>query len=337
MDRMQVKPDDGSLMAQPDRQVVVTGVAGFIGSHLARELLNLGYRVLGIDYLAGHPQVVIERNLAPNKIDKSFTLVRGDLTEVSLIPWFQGVDTIFHLAACPGVRGSWGKDFARYVSSNILATHLLMDAAIRSGVRRVVVSSSSSIYGGASCGPVTETNLPAPLSPYGVTKLAAEQLALAHARRAGSQMTVVALRYFTVYGPRQREDMLISRLITSALTKKPITILGDGRQRRDFTFVEDAVRANLMAMHADVEAEVINIGTGVTTPVLEVAEIVGDIAGMAVPLKFGQRQAGDVRDTHADVSLARAKIGYLPTVDLRSGLKVQFEWARANKLADRPT
>ncbi|MDP4510646.1 NAD-dependent epimerase/dehydratase family protein [Nonomuraea turcica] len=323
--------------AAPERRVVVTGAAGFIGSHLAQELLDLRYCVVGIDDCSGHSKAVAERNLKPNQNNERFTLVRGDLTEISLEAWLQGADTVFHLAARPGVRGSWGKDFASYMSNNILATHLLMEAAVRSGVRRVVVSSSSSVYGGASSGPVGEKELPCPLSPYGVTKLAAEQLALAHAWRSNSRTTVVALRYFTVYGPRQRDDMLISRLITAALTGMPITILGDGRQRRDFTFIQDAVRANVMAMNADVEAEVVNIGTGLTTPVLDVADMIGEIAGQPVLLEFGQEQAGDVRDTHADVSLAKAKIGYRPIVDLRSGLKTQFEWARTNMAVGTPT
>lgn len=312
----------------PARKHVVTGVAGFIGSHVARSLLDRGDHVVGIDHCMGNPQAVTERNLRVNEGCERFTFLRGDLAQMALEPALEDVDTVFHIAARPGVRTSWGAEFAGYATGNIVATHLLMEAAARCGVRRVVVSSSSSVYGGAPDGPVSEADLPAPLSPYGVTKLAAEQLALAHARRAVRAPTVVALRYFTVYGPRQRPDMLISRLVASALEGRPVTINGDGKQRRDFTFVADAVRANLAAMDADVEAEVLNIGTGVTTSVLDVADLVNDVAGRPVVLAFAGGQAGDVRETLADVSRAGEVIGYRPVTDLRTGLTAQVEWYR---------
>ncbi|WP_433435253.1 NAD-dependent epimerase/dehydratase family protein [Nonomuraea sp. CA-141351] len=315
----------------PGKRIVVTGVAGFIGSHITRTLLDQGHHVVGIDHCQGHPTEITERNLRPNMDSELFTLVRRDLADIPLEPQFEGADTVFHVAARPGVRSSWGAEFPSYTTSNIVATHLLMEAAARSGVRRVVVSSSSSVYGGAPDGAVTEGDLPAPLSPYGVTKLAAEQLALAHARCTPSGPTVVALRYFTVYGPRQRGDMLISKLIESALSGRPFTVLGDGKQRRDFTFVADIVRANLMAMDADVEAEVLNIGTGVTTSVLDVANLVGDIVGRPVPLEFAQAQAGEARETHADVSRAKDVIGYQPTIDLRTGLTRQVESASRSR------
>lgn len=308
------------------RSHVVTGVAGFIGSHIARSLLDRGDHVVGIDHCAGHPPGITARNLAVNEGCDRFTMVRGDLAEIALEPHLRGADTIFHAAARPGVRTSWGAEFPGYARSNIVATHLLMEAAARCGVRRVVVSSSSSVYGGAPDGPVPETHLPAPLSPYGVTKLAAEQLAIAHALREMTGPTVVALRYFTVYGPRQRPDMLISRLIASALSGRPLTVNGDGKQRRDFTFIADAVRANLAAMDADVEAEVVNIGTGVTTSVLDTADLVGEVTGRPVPLTFAEGQAGDVRDTHADTTRAEAVIGYRPAVELRDGLSAQVAW-----------
>ncbi|MFG1686370.1 NAD-dependent epimerase/dehydratase family protein [Nonomuraea sp. NPDC049269] len=332
-----VEPISADIVNRPaGSHIVVTGVAGFIGSHIARSLLDDGRQVVGIDHCMGHPQAVIERNLRLNEASERFTLLRGDLAEMHLESVLDGADTVFHVAARPGVRDSWGAEFADYARSNVVATHLLMEAAARSGVRRVVVSSSSSVYGGAPDGPVTEQDLPAPLSPYGVTKLAAEQLALAHARRARSRPTVVALRYFTVYGPRQRRDMLITRLIESAMSGKPVTIMGDGKQRRDFTFVADAVRANLLAMDADVEAEALNIGTGVMTSVLDVADLVGDIVGRPVALDFGKGQAGDVRDTHADASRAKSLIGYEPTIDLRTGLTTQVEWTLANEAVSTP-
>jgi nucleoside-diphosphate-sugar epimerase len=330
MEPVEAVPVD--IAGMPARRHVVTGVAGFIGSHIARSLLDRGHHVVGIDHGMGHPQAITERNLRVNAGGDHFTFVRGDLAQMPLEPCLEGADTVFHVAARPGVRTSWGADFPSYARSNVVATHLLMEAAARTGVRRVVVSSSSSVYGGAPDGPVTEADLPSPLSPYGVTKLAAEQLAIAHARRTNRGPTVVALRYFTVYGPRQRPDMLIGRLIASALTGSPVVIHGDGKQRRDFTFVADAVRANLIAMGADVEAEVVNIGTGVTMSVLDVADLVGEIARRPVVLEFAGGQAGDVRDTHADVSRAEAVIGYRPMTDLRTGLTAQLEWTLRNEL-----
>jgi nucleoside-diphosphate-sugar epimerase len=311
------------------RRAVVTGAAGFIGSHLCEALLDEGWLVTGIDHLRGHPTEVTERNLRSVRADPRFLLVTADLATADLDSLVYGADTVFHLAARPGVRSSWGERFSEYVDSNVLGTHRLLDAIGRGGARRIVVSSSSSVYGGAESGATAETSLPRPLSPYGVTKLLTEQLSLAHARRPGSPTSVVALRYFTVYGPRQRADMAMNLMIDSALTGRPITVFGDGLQRRDFTYVSDAVEANLLAAQADAKAVVVNVGTGSTVTVLELIELIGEVVGRPVVFEHGPPSDGDARSTHADLAAATETLGYRPTVDLRTGIKHQVEWIRS--------
>jgi nucleoside-diphosphate-sugar epimerase len=311
------------------RRAVVTGAAGFVGSHLCEALLAEGWLVTGIDHLRGHPYAVSSRNLRALRADPRFVLLCADLATAELESPLHGADTVFHLAARPGVRSSWGEEFSDYVDSNVLATHRLLDAARRAGVRRVVVSSSSSVYGGAEDGATAESRVPSPLSPYGATKLLTEQLGLAHAKRPGSPTSVVALRYFTVYGPRQREDMAIARLIDSALTGRPVTVFGDGLQRRDFTYVSDAVRANLLAGRADAQAVAVNVGTGTTVTVLELIDLVSEVVGRPVVFEHGPAGEGDARSTHADLSAAAAVLGYRPEIDLRTGIKHQVEWARS--------
>jgi nucleoside-diphosphate-sugar epimerase len=312
-----------------ERRAVVTGAAGFIGSHLSEALLEEGWLVTGIDHLRGHPAEVTARNLETLRSDPRFLLVRADLATAELDSLLYGADTVFHVAARPGVRSSWGAEFAEYADSNVLGTHRLMDAAGRAGVRRVVVSSSSSVYGGAEDGATPETRLPTPLSPYGATKLLTEQLGLAHARRPGSCLSVVALRYFTVYGPRQRGDMAIARMIDSALAGNLVTVYGDGLQRRDFTYVSDVVRANLLAAEVDTQAAAVNVGTGRTVTVLELIRIIGEVVGRPVVYEHAPAGDGDARSTHADLTAAVELLGYRPMVDLRTGIERQVVWTRS--------
>jgi len=333
---MNAEDDDRlEIILRTSRRTVVTGAAGFIGSHVAESLLGYGWQVLGIDSCRREPAQV-RRNLAPLQTNDGFRMIRGDLLNVTA-RHFEGVDTVFHLAAQPGVRTSWGRRFDQYCDSNILATHRVMEAAAEAGVRRVIVSSSSSVYGRSDAKSFDESLVPNPMSPYGVSKLASEQLALVHAMRADAALGVVALRYFTVYGPRQRDDMAIGRMIRAALTGEPMTVFGDGMQLRDFTYVADVVRANLLAMVSDARAAVVNVGTGEIVTVLDLLALVGEVVGREVPVTFAASEAGDAPFTRADLTQAAAVLGYRPTVTLREGIRRQLEWMAGSGEVPGPT
>jgi nucleoside-diphosphate-sugar epimerase len=238
-------------------RVVVTGAAGFIASHLVDALLRRGHEVIAADRRSVHNDMLAAVNLTLSVDHPRLRLHTIELVTEDLSHLLTGADTVFHLASVPGVRNSWGSRFDDYVTSNIVATHRLLSACEHTGVRRLVYASSSSVYG-MSNGPSRETDPTGPISPYGVTKLAAEQLCLAHAGRPDTRLTVAALRYFTVYGPRQRPGMAISQVLLAALTGISVPLYGDGLQRREFTYVDDVVAATLAAA----TAEVINVGGG---------------------------------------------------------------------------
>jgi nucleoside-diphosphate-sugar epimerase len=305
---------------------LVTGAAGFIGSHLAERLIGAGYEVVGIDCLRDYYSPEIKRsNLAHLLHEPAFDFQPVDLTQIDLQPIVRSVHYIFHEAGQAGVRGSWGGSFRGYVDDNILATQRLLEACKGSGVRRFVYASSSSIYGDTKDLPVTEQSLPRPVSPYGVTKLAAEHLCYLY--RANYQVPTVALRYFTVYGPRQRPDMAFSRFITAICQHEPITIYGDGEQTRDFTFVADAVQANLSAMQVpSSDWRVWNIGGGSRASVLQIIGRLETLAGQQAILEFTAPQHGDVQHTWADVSAAQRDLGFAPHYRLEDGLRAQVEW-----------
>lgn len=327
--------DHLEVLSRAPRRALVTGAAGFIGSHVAETMLGYGWEVVGLDNCGQGPDRV-RRNLAPLHRHEGFRFEGIDLLDVTPTH-LRGIDAVFHLAARPGVRTSWGRRFDHYCESNIVATHRLMEAASAAGVRRVVVSSSSSVYGRADAAAFHESLAPSPLSPYGVTKLAGEQIALVHAMRPDSTLGVVGLRYFTVYGPRQRDDMAIGRMIRAALTGEPMTVYGDGQQLRDFTYVGDVVRANLLAMVSDARAEVVNVGTGEIVSVLDLLELVGEVVGREVPVTFAPAEAGDAPFTRADLSRAASVIGYHPTVKLREGLERQVAWLTGDGATADPT
>ena len=308
-------------------QVVVTGVAGFIGSHLAEALLADGHEVVGIDaFTAYYPRADKRANLAGLLGQPRFHLVEGDLATLPLDPWLDGATTVFHQAGQPGVRGSWGRDFAVYVHHNITATQQLLEACVRTGLPRLVAASSSSVYGDAPSYPTTEASLTRPVSPYGVTKLAAEHLCLAYAQPAVSRLTVATLRYFTVYGPRQRPDMGFRAFLEAAWLGRPVTVYGDGEQTRSFTYVDDAVRANLLAMRAPVAAEAVNVGGGQRVTVNQVLELIGEVTGRPLEVVRVPPRAGDARHTGADGTRAEALLGYRPMVQLADGLREQAAW-----------
>ncbi|MER6910216.1 NAD-dependent epimerase/dehydratase family protein [Streptomyces sp. NPDC000594] len=306
-------------------KAVVTGAAGFIGRHLVTALRSAGTDVVGID----RRDTWTEEESEPGAEGGSLRAVHGDLVSLDLAPLLADARAVFHLAALPGVRPSWTR-FPEYLHCNVLATQRLMDACVRTGVRRVVVASSSSVYGGTDdTGTMSEEQVPSPLSPYGVTKLAAERLALAFAAREDTSLAVRALRFFTVYGPGQRSDMLISRMIRAALEGAPLAIHGDGTQIRDFVHVSDVVRAlTLAGGTAGGGSEVLNIGTGTSVSVNEVLALTGELTGRAPDARYGPARAGDVEATAADTGRARERLGFTATVDIRTGLAGQIAWTR---------
>lgn len=253
-------------------RVLVTGAAGFIASHLVDALLARELEVIAADRRSVHDDVIAASNLAQALWHPWLQLRLVELAADDLTDLVSGCDTVFHLAAASGVRASWGERFSEYVNSNILATHRLVVACERAEVRRLVFASSSSVYGPSS-GPSRKGDLTCPISPYGVSKLAAEGLCLAHAYRPCTTLNVVALRYFTVYGPRQRPDMAIGRVLLGALTGAPVALYGDGTQRREFTYVGDVVTATLTAASADLIAAVVNVGGGSSVTMLEVLAV----------------------------------------------------------------
>jgi nucleoside-diphosphate-sugar epimerase len=321
------------LTARRDH-VVVTGAAGFIGSHLAEALLDRGHRVVGVDAFRGHyPAADKWSNLSGLLGRPGFELHRLDLATADLGALLAGAAAVLHLAARPGVRTSFGPGFDGYLHDNVLATQRLLEACVRAEVPRLVFASSSSVYGDAPTYPTTEESRTRPLSPYGVTKLAAEQLCQAYARPNLSEMTVAVLRYFTVYGPRQRPDMAFRRFIEAALAGRPIVVYGDGGQTRDFTYVDDVVRANLLAMTAPVEDEAVNIGGGRRVSLLEALELIGAATGRRPRIDRRPPRPGDVRHTGADGTRAEALLGYRPRIDLATGLAAQVAWVSRRQRA----
>ena len=307
-------------------QFLVTGCAGFIGSHLCERLLADGHSVTGIDALTDFYDSQLKRqNLAPLLASKRFSFIFRELldTEESLL---QDAEVIFHLAARPGVRTSWGREFETYVRYNILSTQYLLDCASRSRtLKRIVFASSSSIYGDSPTERVKEDQPKNPISPYGVTKLAAEHLCWAYAAQSG--VPVVALRLFTVYGPRQRPDMACQRLIHAALTRTKYVLYGDGEQRRDFTYVQDVAAAFLLAAKRSDASQAFNIAGGGNVTMNEAVSLVEDLTGVSIDVERVKPQTGDVRHTGADLSRSRDILGYTPQVTLREGLKSQVDAA----------
>jgi nucleoside-diphosphate-sugar epimerase len=318
------------------QRCLVTGVAGFIGSHLAERLLHEGYEVTGIDCFTDYyGRTVKESNLAGLLEHPSFQLAEMDLRFAEIKSSLEGVDIVFHQAAQAGVRASWGETFRIYVEDNVLATQRLLEACKGSAVRHFVFASSSSVYGDTTDLPVTENSPARPVSPYGVTKLAAEHLCYLY--RVNFGVPTLALRYFTVYGPRQRPDMAFHRFIEAIQSRKPIPVYGDGEQSRDFTFVADAVEANMLTLRMrpaspdDSPAgragwRVWNIGGGCRASVNQVVALLERIMDRKATLKYMAAQHGDARHTWADVSAARRDLGFAPHTTLEEGLQAQVSW-----------
>jgi nucleoside-diphosphate-sugar epimerase len=304
---------------------LVTGAAGFIGSHLTAALLDRGADVVGLDCFTDYyARSIKEANLAVNRHRPGFRFVEGRLQDVNLSALLDGISHVFHLAAQAGVRKSWGRDFRIYTDHNVDASQQLLEACVGRPLQRIVYASSSSLYGDAAAIPMREDAVPRPVSPYGVTKLAAEQLGYLYFVNHG--VPVTAVRYFTVYGPRQRPDMAFHRFFRAALEGDPIVIYGDGTQTRDFTYVSDAVAATIAAGDVGVPGRAYNIGGGSRVTVNDVLTIVERLVGRPLQVRYEPAQKGDMRDTYADTTLARADLGFAPAVSLEQGLESEYRW-----------
>jgi len=309
---------------------LVTGGAGFIGSHLSERLLAQGARVRAIDAFTDfYPRALKERNLADLRGKSGYEFVEGDLRRLDLPRLLDGITHVFHLAAQAGVRRSWGEEFQVYTGLNIDSTQRLLEACVGKPIKRLVYASSSSVYGDDVPIPMVETAVPQPVSPYGVTKLAAEQLCYLYF--FNYQVPTVSLRYFTVYGPRQRPDMGFNRFFSAILDGKPLVQFGDGLQTRDFTYVADAVKATADAAVRGVPGRVYNIGGGARVSLREVFDLIARVSGRQVTIDHQAAQKGDMRDTYADTSRARADLGFAPTVTLEEGLRAMWRWMEANQ------
>lgn len=307
---------------------LVTGCAGFIGSHLAERLVRAGHHVVGIDcFIDYYPRAIKESNLAWLKKQPNFHFIEGNLLDVELPALLAEQEWVFHQAAQAGVRSSWGEEFHIYTDNNILATQKLLEAAKGSrALHKLIYASSSSVYGDAETYPTPETAHPQPISPYGVSKLAGEHLCYLYYRNFG--VPAVSLRYFTVYGPRQRPDMAFHRFITALLQGRPITIYGNGEQTRDFTYISDAVEANLLAAERGTPGEVYNIGGGSRIALHAVIRILEEITQSKAQLRYQDWHKGDVRHTAADITKAHRELGYRPHVGIREGLVQEVMWLK---------
>lgn len=304
---------------------LVTGAAGFIGSHLSKRLLQEGAEVLGVDRFSDfYEREEKEANLELLLVSSNFEFHEINLCKGPLDKIAEGIDGVFHLAAQAGVRDSWGEAFSIYLHDNNLATQRLLEEFRDRPIKAFVYASSSSIYGDALEGPTKEDNLPRPVSPYGVSKLAGEHLCYLYFRNFG--IPAISVRYFTVYGPRQRPDMAFHRFLKAGVLGKPISLFGDGNQSRDFTYVEDAVSGTIAAMEKGKPGTAYNIGGGQRATVNDVISIIGELQGSPLKVNRESVQKGDVRHTWADISRAAANLGFHPQTGLLEGLKAEREW-----------
>jgi UDP-glucose 4-epimerase len=309
-------------------RVLVTGAAGFIGSHVADRVLADGHELVAVDsFHDAYPRAVKERNLRGIVAHPRAKLVEGDLARMDLSPVLVGVEAVVHLAALGAVRASWSA-FPEYLHNNVHATQRLLDACVRRPLHSWVYASSASVYGDDELDAVDERRLPAPHSPYGVTKLSGEHLALLYHRNFA--VPTVALRYFSVYGPRERPDKAIQKFLCAARRGEGIRVHGDGSQKRDFTFVGDVVDATMAALGQPPVGRALNVGRGKTVTLNEVIATIRRVTGSPLPAQNGPTEPGDVRVTSADIGLARRLLGYRPAVDLETGIQRQWQHVRSD-------
>jgi nucleoside-diphosphate-sugar epimerase len=308
----------------PGLKVLVTGAAGFIGSHTVEALLDRGHEVVAVDAITDYYDRMQKWSNVEGFRDRA-SFVRADLLSADLPSLFDGVDSVVHLAGQPGVRSSWASEFAVYVDANISVTQRLLEFAKTRRIQRFVYASSSSVYGNSTTYPTSELALPQPVSPYGVTKLAAEHLCSVYAANFG--VPTVSLRYFTVFGPRQRPDMAMHRLIAATLGGPRFPLFGDGRQIRDFTYVGDIVEANVLALERDVvPGTVMNVSGGDSADLTTVIRTIEDLLGVSIPIERRAGEPGDVDRTGASTERIESVLGWRPRTKLREGLARQVEW-----------
>jgi UDP-glucose 4-epimerase len=311
-------------------RAIVTGTAGFIGSHLAEALVQHGWQVVGIDcFTPFYERARKVQNLRQLQSQAAFSLVECDLVDAPWADLLPGVQVVFHQAAQAGTRSSWGAQFADHLHHNLLATQSLLEGCRHvAQPPRIVYASSSSVYGDAETLPTPETTPPRPVSPYGITKLSAEQLGFVYHRSFG--VPVTALRYFTVYGPRQRPDMAFHRFLKALSRGETIDVYGDGAQSRDFTFISDIVTANLQAAVAPgAVGEALNISGGTQVSLYEVLAMMEEVSHRRFERRQLPAQPGDARHTGADISKASRILGYRPAVGLTEGLTTMWDWSEA--------
>lgn len=307
-------------------KAIVTGCAGFIGSALSKRLLGEGYDVIGVDcFTNNYNPLLKKKNIEELVKSPHFTLIAKNIIEIDWSTLLSDVAYVFHQAAVPGVRNSWGKNFEEYVRNNIMATQVLLEAAKDCELQKFVFASSSSVYG-LTLGNTSETIIPRPISPYGVTKLASEQLCHLYASNYG--VPTISLRYFTVYGPGQRPDMAFHKFILSILKNEPILLYGDGLQTRDFTYVEDVVEANLLALNIPGDGGMYNIGGRSPIILLDVIEQIARMTGTEPKMSYIDKQAGDPPHTWANIQKAEQILGYFPKYTLAEGLAHEIDFIR---------
>jgi UDP-glucose 4-epimerase len=306
-------------------KALVTGCAGFIGSHLSESLLDRGAALVGVDCFTDYyPRAIKESTLSTFRHRDGFRFIESRIQDLDLPRLLDGVTHVFHLAAQAGVRKSWGRDFRTYTDNNIEATQMLLEASVGLPLQRFVHASSSSVYGDNASIPMREDAVPRPVSPYGVTKLSAEQLGYLYF--VNYRVPTVAMRYFTVYGPRQRPDMAFHKFLRAAIRGDAITLYGDGEQTRDFTFVADAVAATIAAGERGVAGRSYNIGGGARVSMNQVLDMMARIVDRPLQVRRESEQKGDMRDTYADTSLARHDLGFAPAVPLADGIQAEYQW-----------
>ena len=308
------------------KTAIVTGVAGFIGSNLAEKLLKEKHHVIGIDSFTDYYNKKIKKNNLKNITNnKNFTLIEEDIMKMNLIPILKKSEYLFHEAAQPGVRASWGDQFQIYVKNNILLTQKILENAKKvKTLKKIIMASSSSIYGNQEGKMHEEKTIPNPISPYGTTKLAAENLGNLYSEIFN--LPIISLRYFTVYGPRQRPDMAFSRFFNANINKKKIEIYGNGNQIRDFTFISDIIDANILAMKSKCKSGVFNIGGGSTHSVNQILNMIEDITGNKNFIQNKTKQNGDVVKTESDISKSKKILKYVPKITIKEGLEKQYQW-----------